>query len=268
MRYAWHFIRWNKVKLKLTTFLAGGLWLARLNTFKDIWEGKLPVPNLGLLNMLLPPNAVASVLAEYEKAANTGFASCWHLSDGDPDPQMWEKSNFGDGHNGIAIRTSCATLKSELQHLVAPSSDGPLHISAVTYIDHANKAIPEAQTLEAAFSVREEYSYQRELRIFLTTRWGAAAQVLPGLTNVWGTPLVPIKLLNPGSPAACASVAPCLSVPEPVQRGKAAVPRVNPSVLIEQILVGWRVNSPDRKDLQEMLRKVGIEDRLRFEDAQ
>jgi hypothetical protein len=143
-----------------------------------------------------------------------------------------------------------------------------LHISAVTYIDHANKAIPEAQTLEAAFSVREEYSYQRELRIFLTTRWGAAAQVLPGLTNVWGTPLVPIKLLNPGSPAACASVAPCLSVPEPVQRGKAAVPRVNPSVLIEQILVGWRVNSPDRKDLQEMLRKVGIEDRLRFEDAQ
>ncbi len=77
-RYAWHFIRSNMIEHKLPTFLVGGLWLSRLNMFKDPWEGKLPERNLGLLNKLMRSEDAEAVVAEYEKAAATGYASCWH----------------------------------------------------------------------------------------------------------------------------------------------------------------------------------------------
>jgi hypothetical protein len=265
-RHAWHFIRSNKIEHKLPAFLAGGLWLARLNTFKDPWEGKLPKRNLGLLNKLMRPNDAEAVIAEYEKAAATGYASCWHLSDGNPDSAMWDKSNFGNNHKGIAIRTSYDLLRSELGILIAKSGDGPLHISEVQYIDHIDSTqepLPEGQTLAVAFSVRKEYSFQKELRVFLTTTWGSAAEVLPSKTNPWGGPLAPPELIRGKFPTAPTQLSD--SIPEPVQRGEAIVPIINPKVLIDKILVGYRMNQDERDKLMAMLQKNGLEDRVEFE---
>ena len=118
------------------------------------------------------PNDAEAVIAEYENAAATGYASRWHLSDEKPDPAMWDKSNFGNNHKGIALRSSYALLRAELGSLIAESGDGPLHIREVRYIDHTHEFVPEGQTLEVAFSVRN----QKELRVFLTTTWASAAE--------------------------------------------------------------------------------------------
>jgi hypothetical protein len=262
-RYAWHFIRSKKIEHKLPAFLAGGLWLSRLNIFKDPWEGKLPERNLGLLNKLMRPNDAEAVVAEYEKSAATGYASCWHLSDGNPDPAMWNKSNFGNNHNGIALRSSYALLRAELGSLIAESGDGPLHISEVRYIDHTQELVPEGQTLEVAFSVRNQYSFQKELRVFLTTTWGSAAEALPSKRNPWGGPLVPPELIHGKFPTAPSKFR--NSIPEPVQRGEAIVPCINPKVLIDKVLVGYRMNQDERDQLIAMLQKAGLDDRVEFE---
>jgi hypothetical protein len=265
-RYAWHFIRSNRIEHKLPAFLVGGFWLARLNTFKDPWEGKLPARNIGLLNKLMRPNDAEAVIAEYEKAAATGFASCWHLSDGHPDPAMWKKSNLGNNHKGIALRTSYNVLKAELGSLIAKSGDGPLHISKVQYIDHIDPThlpLPEGQTLEVAFSVNKEHSFQKELRVFLTTTWGSAAEVLPYKTNPWGGPLVPPELIRGKFPTTPTQLSDC--IPEPVLRGEAIVPTVNPKALIDKVLVGYRMNQDERDQIMAMLEKAGLEDRVEFE---
>jgi hypothetical protein len=265
-RHAWHFIRSNKIEHKLPAFLAGGLWMSRLNMFKDSWEGKLPERNLGLLNKLMRPEDAEAIVAEYEKAAATGYGSCWHLSDGHPDPAMWEKSNLGNDHNSIVLRSSYDLLRAELGSLVAKSGDGPLHISKVQYIDHPDPEampLPEFQTLEVAFSVNNEHSFQKELRVFLTTTWGPAAEVLRSKTNPWGWPLVPPELIHGKVPAAPTKLSD--SIPEPVQRGEAVVPTINPKAVIDRVLVGYRLNHERRDKLMAMLQTAGLEDRVEFE---
>jgi hypothetical protein len=209
------------------------------------------------------PNDAEAVVAEYEKSAATGYASCWHLSDGNPDPAMWNKSNFGNNHNGIALRSSYALLRAELGSLIAESGDGPLHISEVRYIDHTQELVPEGQTLEVAFSVRNQYSFQKELRVFLTTTWGSAAEALPSKRNPWGGPLVPPELIHGKFPTAPSKFR--NSIPEPVQRGEAIVPCINPKVLIDKVLVGYRMNQDERDQLIAMLQKAGLDDRVEFE---
>jgi hypothetical protein len=55
------------------------------------------------------------------------------------------------------------------------------------------------------------------------------------------------------------------SIPEPVQRGEAVVPIVNPKVLIDRVLVGYRMNPNKRDKLMAMLQTAGLEDRVEFE---
>jgi hypothetical protein len=265
-RHAWHFIRSNMIEHKLPTFLLGGLWLSRLNMFKDPWEGKLPERNLGLLNKLMRSEDEEAVVAAYEKAAATGYASCWHLSDGHPDPRMWAKSNLGNHHNSIVLRSSYRLLRAELRSLVAQSGDGPLHISEVQYIDHPDpnaKPLPEFQTLQVAFSVYKEHSYQKELRVFLTTTWGAAAEALATKTNPWDGQLVPPELIHGNVPMAPTKLND--SIPQPVQRGEAVVPIINPKAVIDRVLVGYKLNQERRDKLMAMLQTAGLEDRVEFE---
>jgi hypothetical protein len=267
-RHAWHFIRSNKIEHKLPTFLAGGLWLSRLNMFKDPWEGKLPNANLGLLNKGMRPEDTEAVLVQYVKAAATGYASCWHLSDGHPNPEMWTKSNLGNKHDSIVLRSSYDLLRAELGSFVAKSGDGPLHIAEVQYRDHPDpdaESLHEFQTLEVAFSVNKDHSYQKELRVFLTTTGGAAAEALASKTNPWGGPLVPPEMIHGKMPSAPIEL--CDSIPVPVQLGEAIVPIITPGAFIDQIVVGYRVNHQRRVKLMAMLQRAGLEDRVEIEPA-
>ncbi len=144
----------------------------------------------------------------------------------------------------------------------------PLHISEVQYIDHPDPnamALPEFQTLQVAFSVYKEYSYQRELRVFLTTTWGAAAEALATKTNPWGGPLVPPELIHGNVPTVPTFLND--SIPQPVQRGEAVVPTINPKAVIDQVLVGYKLNQERRDKLMAMLQKTGLENRVEFEST-
>lgn len=104
-RYLWHLFRGCEWELKLETFLVGGLWLARLDTFNDRLEGTIPERNLGLMEKLLGSEKLAaSVEEDFRFAAQNAYASCWHMSDGDPSEEAW--TQFGDQHAGIALRTN------------------------------------------------------------------------------------------------------------------------------------------------------------------
>lgn len=63
-RYLWQVIQ----PYKLETYLEGGLWFSRLDTFKDGKEGTLPLPNIGILddptNRFLPVFGQASAPGE------------------------------------------------------------------------------------------------------------------------------------------------------------------------------------------------------------
>lgn len=124
-----HLMRSEDWEYKLKTFLGGGLWLARLDTFDDPLEGTLPDQNLGLKEKLLGSCDIAEkVKEEYRIAARNAYASCWHMSDGRPSDYAWEE--FGDEHAGIALRTTRHKLRKQLGKLLR--DDGPGYLSEVT----------------------------------------------------------------------------------------------------------------------------------------
>jgi hypothetical protein len=181
---------------------------------------------------------------------------------------MWAKSNLGNNHNSIVLRSSYRLLRAELGSLVAQSGDGPLHISGVQYIDHSDpnaKPLPEFQTLQVAFSVNKEHSYQKELRVFLTTTWRAAAEALATKTNPWNGQLVPPELIHGNVPMAPTKLND--SIPQPVQRGEAVVPIIDPKAVIDRVLVGYKLNQERRDKLMVMLQTAGLEDRVEFESV-
>jgi hypothetical protein len=265
-KYLWHLFSYKYLDTKLSMFLKGGLWMARLDAFKDEFEGKLPQANIGLLNMLLSRDQADYTQKEYEHAARLGYASCWHMSNGDPDPEIW-KRKFGNNHKGIALRTTFQELSAQLGYLVMPG--GPGYISEVQYIDHQTTAIPEAQTVDVAFRVRREYAYQREARVYVNARDAAAFKTLPSLKSVWDTVLVkryPGRQIPSKVRELRGYVPPAAEIAKEKVNGRAMVPRIDPEQLIHEILVGWRVNSDEKTKLAQMLAGTSFLDLIRYED--
>jgi hypothetical protein len=62
----------NRLPMKLKMLLQPGIWLARLDQFKDALEGTLPLPNLGLLQMLMSPEMADDTVRLYVKDALRG----------------------------------------------------------------------------------------------------------------------------------------------------------------------------------------------------
>lgn len=264
MRYLWHLIRWHDIPRKLLTFLAGGLWLSRLDQFRDPLEGSSPASNLGLMEKLLGSRKLAeSVEEEYRRASRNAYASCWHMSNGDPSNKMWQK--FGGHHKGIAIRTDSATLEMQLGALVGRM--GPGYISEVTYVDHSKDAIPEAQTLAAAFCVRRKYSFQQEARILVNTYGAAAFETLPTIKSLWGEGLVQCvsAASESGNKRELRGHIPVSAGPA-LHRfdGMALVPTIEPSGLIQEVLVGNKTTAEQRDQLTRSLDGSPLADRIRI----
>jgi hypothetical protein len=163
---------------KLRTLVVDqGLWLARLDQFGTKYEGMLPDANrVGLLAMFPAPSA-EWLIKQYAYGVKRSYASCWHARDREPSPAVWQE--FDKAGQGVAVGVQFDTLVGELE-MVAPGVNappsggrGPIHVGAVTYIDHHADRIPEENFLEAAFVVRSKWSYQQELRVLIHTHGGA-----------------------------------------------------------------------------------------------
>jgi hypothetical protein len=254
-------MRFNQLH-KLKMFLDGGLWFARIDTFRDALEGSLPERNLGLLEKLLPQEWAGSVVEQYRLAALRSYASCWHMSDDTPSAEIWN-AKFGDGEKGIAIRTTPAALNRATKNV--QGADGPLYFGVVRYIDHKTDEIPEAQSLEAAFVVQDRFAFQREARLLIHAYGRNAAEILLPAKSVWGTPLVK-----------------CYTQEERPKRGrefrgfipeeagpmlaasdeKAIVLPISPVDVIDKVLVGRRMTNARIETVQKCLGEQGLLDRF------
>ncbi len=239
---------------KLQTFLSGGLWLARIDTFGTAYEGALPEQNrLGLLAML-PPEDVSRLVREYDLTRlQRAYVSCWH-ADSEPAGAVW--ATFA-GSAGLAIRTSYATLRRQLQRTCPIHLDGagPMHVGVVRYVDHATETIPDWNVLEAAFCVRAKWSAQREVRVLVYTHGTACPAHLYGREGPFGPLVVPRM--------AYESVSGKTEFVGGHANGAAIVLPIDPLELIEEIVPAPTMTCSAYLTMSRMARKAGLGRRIR-----
>lgn len=236
---------------RLETLLSGGLWFARLDQFGDMLEGTLPRTNsLGLLDHL-PPEGAEWVRQQYHDAVLQGFALCWHVSEDEASPFVWD--TFSNPTDGVAVHTTVERLRKALEPILRP--DGPVHMGAVRYVDHTRDRIPDWNVIEAAFVVQDSYSDEREVRALIHTVGTAAHEVLPSRSGPFG----PLVERVP---------------PEDSQTGKtmltgghnggtAIVLSVDPADLIVEVVPDRRLSGAALANLRRRLQHHSLEDKLR-----
>jgi hypothetical protein len=259
----WHFIRCNQLG-KLQTFMQHGIWLSRLDQFKDELEGSLPRPNLGLLQKVLPTEMAESTEHSYKMAALRGYASCWHASEGDPSDEMWE-SKFGNKGRAIALRTSPARLASTVSRF--SEGPGPCYLGEIRYIDHRQDQVPEGNTLEVAFVVQDRFAFQREVRLYAHTLSASAIETLLTERIAPNESIArlarPDEILEFGSEIV-GNIPPALGLELSARHdGKAMILPIPASDYIDEILVGPKARADDHQKLAQILRGYTLLDRLR-----
>jgi hypothetical protein len=261
--YLWHFLRMNQL-FKLKMFLERGIWLARIDQFKDELEGTLPQHNLGLLNKLMSPEMAAETIQLYADDAKRGYASCWHASDGDPNERMW-REKFGNRGKAIALRTSPELLRAAIARSLG--TDGPCYLNEIRYIDHGVDDIPEAHTREVAYVVQRKFDYQEEVRLYLHIFSNAAYSVLPGQQLSADIPIVRTAKSHEVVRYKWEIVG---NIPEQLgaelhdsNDGKAIILPVAAEDFIDEVLVGARVSDSELETLMEMLRGTALFERVR-----
>jgi hypothetical protein len=242
---------------KFITLAGGGLWLARLDQFKTIFEGMLPRKNkLGIFSMLTEDGA-KWILKQYPHARNFHvYASCWHMNDNDPPQAVWDE--FDKLGNGLAVRTSYEILQTELSvtcRIGAPG-EGPIFIGEVDYIDYNRDQIKDWNLLEAAFSVRKKWSFEKELRLITYTDCTPAWDLLRTKEGYFGD-----------------LVTECHKTTSPTESfeligghegGKALVYRINPIRMILEVLPNPKVTTTALAEIYREAAKYGLESRVRI----
>jgi hypothetical protein len=263
-KYLWHLFRWNQLH-KLDAFIQGGLWLSRLDQFNCAFEGSLPDVNLGLLDMLLTPDQAAYTKREYQLAKMRGYASCWHMSDHDPTEQIWQ-TKFGNRHKAIALKTTPSALQKQLSRLI--DNTGPCHVGEVEYINHETDTVPEGNSIEVAFRVREQFSFQQEFRVYVHCYGTPAIRALVPEQSMWNTRLVrrvPARQSFSRKRELVGFVPPKASAAARKFNWKAIVLQVQTEQLIEEILIGCRVSDEEYASLMRLLDHSPLKGRVRRE---
>lgn len=244
---------------KLRTFLLGGIWFARLDTFGDPLEGTLPRADaMGLLQKHPAPDA-RWLREEYERNGRRTYASCWHMSDGDPSDAVWDK--FSKDDDAVAIKTTVGRIDRELAHLLGGGvGSGPLHRGAVDYIDHHIHSIPEGNLLEAVFAIRDSFADEVEARYVLFTHGTAAAERLyHGPPGPFGNMVEAVS--------GAASVSGMTEFQAAHSNGTAIVPSVDPSRIIVEVLAGPRTSLSFRYRIARELWRHRLLRRFRYRRA-
>lgn len=250
--YCWHLMPMDRLD-KLQTFLNGGLWLARLDTFgpiKKTREGELPLPNLGLLDKM-PKFMVAWVEKQYHLAVMRSYASCWSKDGHTPNDDLWN-SSFGGYGNGVAIGTTPEEVSIAIAAIT--SSSGPAYFGSVRYIDHYTDTIPEGNTLEAAFVVRHDYCAENEARVLVHSYGQNAVRYLLNNSGPHG------PLISPVPPNQSSS-----GEREFVgghSDGRAIVIRIERERFIRKIVFGSRVSVADRNRVTNLISDHGLASRI------
>jgi hypothetical protein len=240
-KFLWHVFSTKKI-FKLDSFLSGELYLARLDTFKDPLEGSLPRRNRSLLDKA-PEYAKKYIIDAYAQAVRQSFATCWHRNPNEPSNYMWEQ--FGDRHDGIAIRTDA---KQMLSAAVPFLKLGAAHFGGIKYIDHRRALIRTKNILRAQFVVRLKYKEEKEARLLLHT-YGPFGSTLVAYQGPRGL-LVRARRTKTTPPRR--------EFVGGYKRGKAVVVGIEPKAFIKEIVVGKRVVDSIFQTVSQRAAALGI----------
>jgi hypothetical protein len=227
---------------KLDTMLEGGLYMARLDQFKDPREGALGRKTKSLLDKA-PAYEKRYIIREYKNARRQSFASCWHRNDKAPSEYVWDE--FGGKHNGFAIRTAPQKLRMAVGSVIAC---GAGYIGDVMYKNHDKQENRLRNILDAHFVVRDDFRDEEEVR-FLIHTFGPHGQMLYGHEGPKG------QLLRWRKRRTTPPVHECVGG---YRRGTAILLGVDPKGLIEEIVVGKLAPRALFEDIERKASNAGI----------
>jgi hypothetical protein len=236
-KYLWHFIRGRDLCKKIATFLEGYLWMARLDTFGDPYEGTVSSPTLNQFKKDFSGqrNVSSMISQEYAKFSKKSYASCWHVNNCDPTDEEW--NSFADGGDGIVIKSTPELL---LLATCQSKHDFEMYLGKVKYIDHAKDTMSDWNMLDACFSIRNGYKDENEARLLLSL--SGQAQKMIGLISASSGDASKGSSWNPGEFIKL----PC-----------------DPSVLIEEIVIGEKLSSTNKLILIEKMCKKYLVRKIR-----
>jgi hypothetical protein len=132
------------------------LHFARADVFQDQHEGSITIRmREALKNQFADKVDLVETLSNFRRLVKEStFISCWCM--GPESEAMW-KLYSGDNH-GVAITVA-------YQDIEASCSAYRLHIAPVKYIDYQNEGFPQDNVLYPFFHKRQEFAYQKEVRI-------------------------------------------------------------------------------------------------------
>ncbi len=152
-------IVWRYLDLeKLLAILSSRkLHFTRLDQFKDPWEGATPDAVIAEIKSIEPEHVAQGFLKSQEFLRQTGYVSCWHISEYES-AALWDQYSTSAG---FAIKTTVLGLRESIRP--------PMHalIGAVDYInyDAPTQNFRFGNTLKFGFLKRKSFEHERELRL-------------------------------------------------------------------------------------------------------
>ena len=158
------------------------LWLARADTFDDVLEGSMSLPNLEVRKQRYKTTDFRLFdrkfsYEEFDEAIQQSnrsiieqsYISCWQMNTTESEV-MW--SRYGRVQPGIAVKTeqpsiAIETTASRLRQSFNEKLVDTLYIGVVKYIDRDTEAVEE-NGLTRFFVKSEVYQQDRELRVLLS----------------------------------------------------------------------------------------------------
>lgn len=251
----WHLVPVDET-YKLDTFLQGGLWFSRIDKFGDLKEtkeGKIPKPNLGLLEKI-PEDMTEWVKEQYRLAVLRSYASCWTKGGPSPTRLMWD-TKFGGYGKGVGIRTTPEAVREAISPYTDTAGEGPIYFGSIEYIDHGKRLIQQENTLAASFALQLRYRDENEARALIHSYGSGAAKFLVGRSGPFG-PLVTFEM-------SAQSKSRQHEFQGGYANGEAIVLGIDPHRFIEEIVLGPDLDSAEHKAITERVRSYGLASKIR-----
>ena len=191
-------------------------------------------------------NTIPSFDGDVEGSQPFGlFVSCWHLSAGDPTPKAWEI--FGDSGNGFALRAKHSFMTSLAERF---NTRLRLRFDQVRYLSVGEKPT------DPAFQVGPAHDQEQEMRL---------AVLFPDIVDPEDhqrkEQIAKRIQVICSKPRAAKKFEEIAFVDN--EGDEAIVLPVSPAELIEEIVIGPRVQHGARKQFTKMLQEFGMESRIR-----
>jgi hypothetical protein len=175
----WRYMDFTKLVAMLD---AKALYLARVDTFRDPFEGSIPDATAQdraelIASMDISEDRKREMLAGWSRHAELSvtltYVNCWNLSEGES-AALWEL--YVPPTGGVAIRstyqrlTDSVLMPTEIEEKVAEDAESavpPLYVGKVNYLDYSSGRFDLGNGFYPFVHKRRSFEHERELRAMI-----------------------------------------------------------------------------------------------------